>query len=107
MAEEEDVPDFLSNLVLGQRQPAFRDAILSFSGEVSDLHIWSRFLSAEEVVDITSGRNVCKTELTGRLKGDLISWEDQEWRKSEVGMTIVNAVKIIKNLLLSAKGPFK
>ncbi len=77
-------PDFLSRLYLGQRQPSLRDAVVSFSGELSGLRVWGRELKEEELKGYSATEG-CQVEETEFREGLLLDWGGgQRWEHSQV-----------------------
>ena len=76
--------DFLSRLYLGQRQPSLRDAVVSFSGELSGLRVWGRELKEEELKGYSATEG-CQGEETKFRDGLLLDWGGgQRWEHSQV-----------------------
>ncbi|KAK7026755.1 hypothetical protein SK128_003071, partial [Halocaridina rubra] len=76
-----------STIALGQDQDSLAgnfDASQSFSGAISDVNMWPRLLTDEEMPNITN----CNE----RIAGDLINWDADTWSigedSSEVNMTL-------------------
>ncbi len=51
--------DFLSKVFLGRCSNEYKYACSSPEGQYTDLNIWDRFLSAEELIQWTTCRCVC------------------------------------------------
>nr|XP_045595897.1 uncharacterized protein LOC123756697 isoform X1 [Procambarus clarkii] len=86
--------DVDGTIVLGQDQDApaaVYDSTQSFSGEVTDVNVWSRHLSQQEMVNITS----CKT----RLQGDVLAWDSAQFEigtdSSETTLPLTETCNIV------------
>ncbi|TRY69294.1 hypothetical protein TCAL_12577, partial [Tigriopus californicus] len=96
-------PEFLENLILGQRQISLRDPILSFSGEIAEFNVWNRTLTLREQIQTTSiNINGPLHKATRHSKSDhggdrgtlkrngkkrdhlLLDWNTQRWKYSQV-----------------------
>jgi len=70
-------------IILGQDQDSYGGKFQesqSFSGMMSDVHMWSRVLSPCEIESYSKGQNL--PEQTSGLRGDLINWAALEYQIS-------------------------